>query len=233
MTVLTRLAWEKMSNHFRHSVEGAEGTCITEKVRYPDDLIASEALERVRQKRLENPDDNKDPERTFYECRHCSGWHLSSSPPAIDPPPAAKADGETWEEYAHRLEHRIKKQRDILEKLNSLRADAGNRSERKRMDKLRHALGMMTERWEAERTKNKGLIHRIRVLEGRELRELVAADEREFGKISEEELTEVRKKWPREPYNWDGPSWPGEMTVEILQEKYPFLRHPTDDRESK
>lgn len=142
-------------------MDNREGTCVTEKVRYADDVQAAIALERVRATRLERPDDQP-PERIFYECRHCSGWHLSSRPPEIEPPPAAKADGETWEEYAHRLERRIKAQRDHIAEVNVLRADAANRAERKRIDHLRYALGRMTERWERERRDRVALVEVLR-----------------------------------------------------------------------
>lgn len=141
--------------------DNREGVCTTGKVRYADDVQASIALERVRAQRLERPDDQP-PERIFYSCQYCDGWHLSSRPPELDPPPAAKADGETWEEYAHRLERRIKEQRDHIAAINALRADAANRAERKRIDHLRYSLGLMTERWEAERVARLGLVDALK-----------------------------------------------------------------------
>lgn len=144
-----------------HYIDNSTGYCVTGKVRYADDIQASIALERVRLVRARKVED-KPPERTFYECPHCDGgWHLTSKPPALDPPPAEKADGETWEEYAHRLERRIKMQRDTLEQINLLRADAGNRAERKRIDRLTVALGRMTERWEKEKEDKRGLIAKL------------------------------------------------------------------------
>lgn len=80
----------------------------------------------------------------------------------LDPPPPAKGDGETWEEYAHRLERRIKEQRDQIAAINALRADAGNRAERKRIDHLRWSLGRMTERWEKEKRDRLGILKHIR-----------------------------------------------------------------------
>jgi hypothetical protein len=52
----------------------------------------------------------------------------------------AKADGETWEAYAHRLEKRIKEQRDQLLALSELR-DGPQRLHRKRIAHLERLLG--------------------------------------------------------------------------------------------
>ena len=139
------------------SEDNRDGVCTTGKVRYADDVQASIALERVRAARLERPDDQP-PERIFYACRYCDGWHLTSRAPDLDPPPPPRGSGETWEEYAHRLERRIKEQRDHIAAINELRADAANRAERKRIDHLRYSLGLMTERWEAERVARLGLV---------------------------------------------------------------------------
>lgn len=158
------------------ATDNREGTCPTGKVRYANDVEAAIALERVREARAARPDDSP-PERIFYPCGHCNGWHLSSRPPELDPPPAAKADGETWEEYAHRLEQRIKKQRDHLDELNALRADAGNRHERKRIAHLQAALGRMTERWDEERQARLGLVEAMRRA-GVPDREVAWADQR-------------------------------------------------------
>jgi hypothetical protein len=142
------------------SEDNRSGTCVSEKVRYADEEQAAIALERVRQARLQRPDRNP-PERVFYYCPRCEGWHLSSRPPMIAPGPQPKLAGETWEEYAHRLERRIKEQRDQLESINQLRADAANRAERKRITALRYALGRMTERWESERSQKFALLEKL------------------------------------------------------------------------
>jgi hypothetical protein len=71
-----------------------------------------------------------------------------------------KGDGETWEEYAHRLEHRIKRQRDQLDAMNTVRK-AGNVAARKKIAKLTTALGLMTLRWERERDCRRGLLERL------------------------------------------------------------------------
>lgn len=76
------------------------------------------------------------------------------------PEPQLKQDRETWEAYAHRLERRIKEQRDQLAAIHALRGDAGNRAERKRTARLEIALGRMTARWEHERDCRAGLLAR-------------------------------------------------------------------------
>lgn len=129
----------------------AEGKCPTGKVRYATKTDAREALSEVQVLRLEKPTEFP-PERDVHFCRFgCEGWHLTSRPPELPPEEGPMVPGETWEDYAHRLERRIKSQRDHIGSLNALRADAGNRTERKRMEKLRMALGEMTERWYSER----------------------------------------------------------------------------------
>ena len=52
----------------------------------------------------------------------------------------AKGDGETWEEYAHRLERRIKQQRDQLRALGDLR-NGPQRTHRRRIAHLEMLLG--------------------------------------------------------------------------------------------
>lgn len=146
--------------------DNSSGSCVTAKVRYDNDYEASVALERVREARVARPDGNP-PERQFYFCGECDGWHLSSKPPLLGPEPPAKHDGETWAEYALRLERRIKEQRDQLESINALRADAGNRAERKRIEFLLFTLGKLTEKHQRERTARLALVHRVRELENR------------------------------------------------------------------
>jgi hypothetical protein len=73
-----------------------------------------------------------------------------------------KGDGESWEDYARRLERRIKEQRDQLESLNQIHSACGNnRADRKRINNLRFALGKMTERWEKERTNREALVKTV------------------------------------------------------------------------
>lgn len=144
--------------------DNRNGECITGKVRYADEENATAALERVKEARAARPD-GKAPERIFYFCSECDGWHLSSRAPDLMAEHQRKGDGETWEEYAHRLERRIKEQRDQLAGINALRADAGNRHERKVIEGLRASLGRMTERWERERMQREGLVRRLAEIE--------------------------------------------------------------------
>ena len=69
-----------------------------------------------------------------------------------------RADGESWESYARRLEHRIKEQRDQINSVHRYRETNGNRADRKRIRRLRFALGRMTERWEHERSCREALV---------------------------------------------------------------------------
>jgi hypothetical protein len=52
----------------------------------------------------------------------------------------AKGDGETWEDYAHRLEARIKRQRDHIKHLTELRVP-GDIKARNRIAVLERLLG--------------------------------------------------------------------------------------------
>lgn len=133
------------------------GECPTGKVWYATSEQAEAALVEVFARRVESPSD-RPPERQVYGCSFCLGFHLSSKPPELDPEPDPKGDGESWEEYAHRLERRIKAQRKTLREGNMLRADAGNRAERKRSERLQLALGRVTDLWLAEREKRIGLV---------------------------------------------------------------------------
>lgn len=148
------------------------GGCNTGKVRYDTEAAALAALVRVRGYRLEHPD-GKDAETHFYVCRVCEGWHLSSNPVAGHGsdfmPEHSLRTGETWENYAHRLERRIKEQRAQLLSLQALGHGASNRDSRRRIQSLVVALGAMTERWEAEVRNREALVERIRVMRGRDL----------------------------------------------------------------
>lgn len=132
------------------------GVCESGKVRYLTLQDAAIALDRVRAARAAKPD-GRAPERAYYECGYCAGWHLTSQASDLEPPEPTRGDGETWENYALRLERRIKAQRDHLEAINALRADAANRAERKRIDHLLMQLGRMTHRWEGQRAAKIGL----------------------------------------------------------------------------
>jgi len=53
----------------------------------------------------------------------------------------AKGDGETWEDYAHRLEARIKQQREQIRNLTELRKVPGDIKARKRIATLERLVG--------------------------------------------------------------------------------------------
>lgn len=53
----------------------------------------------------------------------------------------SKGDGESWEDYAHRLEIRIAHQRDEINSLQSLRGYPASKAERRRIAHLERLLG--------------------------------------------------------------------------------------------
>lgn len=81
--------------------------------------------------------------------------------------PLTKGDGETWEAYAHRLERRIKEQRDHIKALNVLYADNGNRADRKKINRLKRALVAVTENWQREREARIALVRTVGELKAR------------------------------------------------------------------
>lgn len=139
----------------------AEGECPTGKIRYASEAIAADSLTRVRARRDATKPDEHGPERDFYECPYCQGWHLTSRARSLEDPEPLRKDGETWQVYALRLEKRIKEQRDQLERINELRADAGNRAERRRIELLTYALGRLTLRLETTRRAKAALVEAI------------------------------------------------------------------------
>lgn len=134
------------------------GFCVTGKVRYADANVASRSLARVRADREENPD-GLPPECAYYECVHCDGWHLTSKPPVPDPP--VKGDGEPWEAYAHRLEARVREQRDSITHLIELRHRNGDKKARRQIHDLRYALGITAEKLERVRRDRQALLDRL------------------------------------------------------------------------
>lgn len=118
--------------------EGSE--CPQGKVCYEDETAAQAALDEIIKRRLDEVSDHP-PERQVYKCSFCEFWHLSSRPPEMEEEEPPRIDGETWESYAHRLEARIKAQRQHIGSLNQLRLDAGNRINRKKLDKALTLLG--------------------------------------------------------------------------------------------
>lgn len=145
------------------SLGSETGTCITGKVRYQTEADAATALTRVREARRLRPDGHA-PERIFYPCGECDGWHLSSRLPKFETDgPQPKQSSETWEEYAHRLERRVFQQRQHIDDIHALREE-GNRHARKKIEGLTAALGRMTARWEKEREQRQGLVEHLREL---------------------------------------------------------------------
>lgn len=143
--------------------------CPSGKIRHRSEAIAIEALIRVRKHRIEI-NDPADHESHIYPCRQCDGWHLSSK--AVVHPEDFTAEhpqrtGETWPEYAKRLERRIAAQRAQLLSLHALGHGGSNRQSRKRIESLIVALGRMTERWENERRNREALVMRVEELESR------------------------------------------------------------------
>lgn len=91
------------------------------------------------------------------------GDAADKSPWALPGPSAtvAKGDGETWEAYAHRLERRIKAQRDHIKGVVSLIEGTGNRADRKKVERLRSALATITEKWNREREARIALVRTV------------------------------------------------------------------------
>lgn len=72
-------------------------------------------------------------------------------------------EGESWEQYAHRLEERIKRQRDEIEKLYAERPPgAGNKWTRKKVVELERALGKWVARWEKEHEMKRALYKKLK-----------------------------------------------------------------------
>lgn len=76
-----------------------------------------------------------------------------------------KDAGESWEDYARRLERRIKDQRDHIKSLAALHKGNGNRADRKKVASLRSALATITEKWSREREARIALVRTARALE--------------------------------------------------------------------
>lgn len=88
-----------------------------------------------------------------------------------DDRPAATApdagDGETWEDYAHRLERRIKQQRDHIKDLNALRGHPANIKDRRRIAHLERLLGQATLRLEWQHEGLRALNDKLREMEAK------------------------------------------------------------------
>lgn len=96
-----------------------------------------------------------------------------------------RADGESWETYARRLEVRIKEQRDLLQHLNSLKAEWADRHDRRRIVRMERALGRVTEKWQYEREARISLVEKVKQYEDEcnALREAVEAVEAHCGQL--------------------------------------------------
>lgn len=137
--------------------------CVTGKRRYPSEASALESLMRVREERIGSGEE-RIPENRIYFCDRCNGWHLSSRElhPADLQEVKEKGDGETWHQYARRLEKKIAAQRSQLVSLLALGHGAGNRENRKRIPALLIALGRQSERANAERQHRIALVETLR-----------------------------------------------------------------------
>lgn len=137
--------------------------CATGKLRYGTETEALTALTRTREARVRTADPHP-PENRIYKCPQCDGWHLTSkalsSLDLVEPGP--KADGEPWDEYAHRLERRVAAQRAQIVSLLAVGHGGTNRELRKRFPALLTALGQITERWQAERRNRENLVDLLR-----------------------------------------------------------------------
>lgn len=69
------------------------------------------------------------------------GYHSEGLGVASAAPAPAKGDGEMWEDYAHRLEARIKQQRGHIKNLTELRKVPGDMKARNRIASLERLLG--------------------------------------------------------------------------------------------
>lgn len=163
------------------------GACPTGKVRYESEEIARGELKKVFEARVRNPTDQP-PERDAHSCEHCNGWHLTSRPPEPPEELGPKGTDETWEKYAHRLERRIKEQRDYINRVTELRADAGNRAERKRLDQATAMIGRMELRME-----------RLKIAHDSVIEELRRREEKK--RVLKEKTEMARRRSEREPDN--------------------------------
>lgn len=157
-----------MTNHhllprFRSEQPRRNPHCPTRKHYYAAESDALTALARVRNERISSGE-QRSPESHAYPCSLCGGYHLSSTPTGVhdtDFLPAWRNIEETWEQYARRLEKRIKEQRAHILSLHIVGQGGTNREARKKIQQLTIALGRMTERWEAERTHRIALVEKI------------------------------------------------------------------------
>lgn len=148
---------------------GRPNKCESKKVRYRTEADAVAALIEVRKKRVRDADPH-DPENHLYPCTRCEGWHLSSTEVfrrtnSFPENLTRNGTNESWEDYAHRLEFRIKEQRGQLMSIQALGHGSNNRASRQRIQSLVIALGHMTELWEKERRNRQAVVARLAELE--------------------------------------------------------------------
>lgn len=82
---------------------------------------------------------------------------------APTPEPFPGKPGETWEQYAHRLERRIKAQRESLNHHHMLRSD-GNKHARLKINALERALGRAALAADRRKEQRDGVIERLEEL---------------------------------------------------------------------
>ena len=76
-------------------------------------------------------------------------------------------DGESWEDYAGRLERRIKEQRVHINSLHRYRKDGGNRQQRKRTRSLETTLGRVAARLGEEERNREALAAKLDAADAR------------------------------------------------------------------
>lgn len=137
--------------------------CGSRKFRYATESDAIDGLMRVRTERIASGA-SRPPENRLYFCERCGGWHLTSKDlhPHDLEGVRERGGGESWEEYAKRLERKIAAQRGELVSLLALGHGGGNRELRKRIPALLIALAQITERWQSERQNRQALTEILR-----------------------------------------------------------------------
>lgn len=78
----------------------------------------------------------------------------------------SKGDGETWEDYAHRLEVRIAAQRTEIDSLQALRGYPASKADRRRIAHLERLLGQKSLALDKQDAGLRAMRQRIRDLEG-------------------------------------------------------------------
>ncbi len=76
-------------------------------------------------------------------------------------------DGETWEDYAHRLEVRIANQREEIDSLQALRGYPASKADRRRIAHLERLLGQKSLALDKQDAGLREMGRKLRELEGR------------------------------------------------------------------